>query len=260
MNKPIGIFDSGIGGLTVAREIIKTLPYEDIIYFGDTARVPYGSKSKETITRFSKEIVDFLLGKKVKLIVVACNTASSNALPELESNYKDIPFVGVVKPSVKKALSLAKRVIGVIGTRATIESGIYSTVLGDRFKIVQKSCPLFVPLVEEGFINTPFTREITEFYLNPLQKENVDALILGCTHYPMLKNVIGDVLGEEVNLVDSAVEVATFVGELLDTEGTKNSRRTPTYSFYFSDIPQNLSKMVDRFLGRKVEIEKIFLG
>jgi glutamate racemase len=260
MNRPIGIFDSGIGGLTVVREIIKTLPYEDIIYFGDTARVPYGSKSKETIIRFSKEIVEFLLYREVKLIVVACNTASSNALTELKTIYNGVPFVGVIKPGVEKALSIAKGVIGVIGTRATIESSIYSAALGNRFKIVQKPCPLFVPLVEEGLIETPFTREIVEFYLNPLKKKNVDALILGCTHYPMLKSVIHDVMGDKVNLVDSAVEVARFVGKLLDEDSMKNGKKTPKYGFYFSDIPENLSKTVEKFWGRKVELKKAYLG
>ncbi|OYD16252.1 glutamate racemase [candidate division WOR-3 bacterium JGI_Cruoil_03_44_89] len=260
MNRPIGIFDSGIGGLTVVKEIIKTLPYEDIIYFGDTARVPYGSKSRETIIRFSREIVEFLLERGVKVIVVACNTASSNALPELESLYNGTPFVGVIKPGVKRALSLARSVIGVIGTRATIESGIYSTALGDEFKIVQKPCSLFVPLVEEGLIETPFTMEIAKFYLNPLKKEHVDTLILGCTHYPMLKTVIHEVMGEGVDLVDSAVEVARFVGGLLDKGGTRNGRRIPDYSFYFSDMPGNLSEIVERFLGRSVELKNVYLG
>lgn len=260
MNKPIGIFDSGIGGLTVVEEIIRTVPYEDIIYFGDTARVPYGSKSKETIIRFSKEIVEFLLEKEVKLIIVACNTASSNALPELQSIYNNIPFVGVVKPGVERALLLSKGVIGVIGTRATIESNLYSIALGDRFKIVQKACPLFVPLVEEGLTETPFAREIAEFYLNSLKKEYVDTLVLGCTHYPMLKIIIGDVMGDKINLVDSAVEVARFTGELLDKNCIKNKKRTPKYSFYFSDVPENLNNTVERFLGRKVQLKRVYLG
>ncbi|MCK4256993.1 glutamate racemase [candidate division WOR-3 bacterium] len=259
MTKPIGIFDSGIGGLTVAREIITTLPNEDVIYFGDTARVPYGSKSKETITRFSKEIVEFLLEKGVKLIVVACNTASSNALSELKSVYKNIPFVGVINPGVKKALSVANRVIGIIGTKATIGSGIYSTALGDRYMVIQKACPLLVPIVEEDLVEKPFTEKIVEFYLHSLKRERVDTLILGCTHYPMLKSVIQNAMGSEVKLVDSAVEVARFVRILLNKKDIKNDSRTPKYNFYFSDITGNQNTLVERFLGRKVELSKITL-
>jgi len=256
MNKPIGIFDSGVGGLTVAREIMKALPYEDIIYLGDTARVPYGSKSKETIIRFSKEIVEFLTEREVKLIVVACNSASSNALLEIEKIYNNIPFVGVIRPGIDKALSLAKKVIGVIGTRATIESGIYSTALGAKFRVVQKPCPLFVPIVEEWLLDRPFTREIVEFYLKEQRKERVDTLILACTHYPLLKPVISDVMGEEVGIVDSAVEVARFVKMLLDKNGMRNKKRRPQYTFYFSDVPWFIDDMVERLLGRKVEIRK----
>ncbi len=260
MNEPIGIFDSGIGGLTVAKELIRALPYEDIIYFGDTARVPYGSKSKDTIIRFSKEIVEFLLKKNVKLIVIACNTASSNALNSLKAKYREIPFVGVIKPAAERALLLARKTIGVIGTRATIESGIYSTILGKRFKITQKSCPLFVPLVEEGLTDEIFTKEIAKFYLDDLKKENIDTLILGCTHYPILKPIIRETMGEEVNLVDSAVETAKFVSKLLREKGKENFKRKPQYVFYFSDIANSMSETVERFLGRKVKIKKTILG
>ncbi len=257
MNESIGIFDSGIGGLTVAREIIKELPNEDIIYFGDTARVPYGSKSKDTITRFSREIVEFLLEKRVKLIVVACNTASSNALPELEDYYSDIPFVGVIKPAVDKALSLARAVIGVIGTNATINSDVYLNALGQKFTIVQKACPLLVPIAEEGLGEKSFTREIVEFYLNPFKRRDVDTLILGCTHYPILKDVIGDVMGPKVNLIDSAIEVARYVRVLLNKNGLESAQRIPKHQFFFSDITGNQVDLVERFLGRKEELKSV---
>lgn len=259
MNKPIGIFDSGIGGLTVTREIVENLPNEDITYFGDTARVPYGSKSKETITRFSKEIVEFLLEKKVKLIVVACNTASTNALPELEKVYSNIPFVGVIQPAVDRALSIAKRVIGVIGTKATIESDVYPNTLGKRFKVVQKGCPLLVPIAEEGLFDKSFTKDIIDYYLKSLKREKVDTLILGCTHYPILKDLIGDVMGPGVNLVDSAIEVAKYVRELLAKNRIEARNRLPRYHFYFSDITRSQNKLVEKFFGRKVKLYKITL-
>lgn len=239
---PIGVFDSGVGGLTVAREIIRQIPNEKIVYFGDTARVPYGSKSPETVTRYSEQIVRFLRSFQVKTIVVACNTASACALDTLEKDI-DIPIIDVVKPGAKAAWEVTKNGrVGVIGTEATIGSQIYTQyiqALNKNVTVYGKACPLFVPLVEEGLLEDPVTDEIARRYLTELIDINIDTLILGCTHYPLIRSTLGRIMGDKVALVNPAYETARELKEmlaeldLLDQEPPElGSNR---YQFYVSD-------------------------
>ena len=239
---PIGVFDSGVGGLTVAREIMRQIPNERLIYFGDTARVPYGSKSKETVTKYSKQIVRFLKEQKVKAIVVACNTASAYALEELEKE-SPIPIIGVVKPGAKAASDVTRNgKIGVIATEATISSGIYNeyiTKLNKDVTIYGKACPLFVPLVEEGLLEDPVTDEIARRYLTELIDLDIDTLILGCTHYPLIRSTLGRIMGEDVSLVNPAYETALELRELLKERNLLNDRHPVLgenqYQFFVSD-------------------------
>jgi len=258
-NDPIGIFDSGLGGLTVVKEVIKKLPNENVVYFGDTARVPYGSKSKKTVTRFSIENTEFLLKFRAKVIVVACNTSSSLSLNALRARFK-VPIIGVIAPGVKRAIEVTKNDrIGVIGTKATIKSGSYIKELkrqdGNK-KCTAESCPLFVPLVEEKWINDKVTRMVAGKYLRPLKKSGVDTLILGCTHYPLLKSVIKKVAGSGVRLVDSAEAVAKEVRELLEKKALLKKNRGAKYKFFVSDEPTNFKIIGERFLGRKIAFIK----
>ncbi|MBD8972846.1 MAG: glutamate racemase [Clostridiales bacterium] len=239
MNNPIGVFDSGVGGLTVAREIMRQLPGEDLVYFGDTARVPYGSKSKNTVLKYSRQIVRFLRTKDVKAIVVACNTASALALDDIAAEI-DIPIIGVVKPGAKMAVETTKTGnVGVIGTESTIKSGIYNDYireLNPDITVVSKACPLFVPLVEEGLIEDRVTDDIVARYLQEMKEYRVDALVLGCTHYPLIRNTIKRFMGESVHLVNPAFETAKSLKELLIEQGILNtSRRKPEYEYYVSD-------------------------
>jgi len=239
---PIGVFDSGVGGLTVAREIMRQIPNEKIVYFGDTARVPYGSKSKETVTRFSRQIVRFLQTHQVKTIVVACNTASAYALEDLEKEI-DIPIIGVVKPGAKAASAATRNgKIGVIATEATIGSHIYSHYvkkINPEVTIYGKACPLFVPLVEEGLWEDPVTDEIAKRYLNELIDIDIDTLILGCTHYPLIRSTVARVMGENVTLVNPAFETAKELREMLEKKGLLNEEPIKLgenkYQFYVSD-------------------------
>lgn len=241
-NAPIGVFDSGVGGLTVAREIMRQIPNEKIVYFGDTARVPYGSKSKETVTRYSRQIVRFLQAQQVKAIVVACNTASAYALDEIEKEV-DIPMIGVVKPGAKVAAeTTVNGKIGVIGTEGTIGSSIYSRYIKEinpKVSVVGKACPLFVPLVEEGLLQDPVTDEIAKRYLAELIDIGIDTLILGCTHYPLIRSTLGRIVGEKVNLVNPAYETARELKELLVAENVLNDEETKLgdnkYRFFVSD-------------------------
>lgn len=262
MDKPIGIFDSGIGGLTVVKEVIKLLPHENIVYFGDTARVPYGIKSKETIIKFSLENTLFLLQKDVKMIVVACNTSSSLALPIIRKHFK-IPIIGVIMPGAKEAVYATKNgKIGVIGTRATINSGAYEEEikrLDSGIKVYSQSCPMFVPIVEEGWMNDGIARKVAEKYLSPLKAKGIDTLILGCTHYPLLKRKIQEIVGYSVKLIDSAQQVAVEVKQVLSQEGLlNNARRSATREYFVSDevaIFKNVAKM---FLGSELkEVKKV---
>ena len=214
----IGVFDSGVGGLTVMREIMRQIPNEKIIYFGDTARVPYGSKSQDTVTRYSEQIVRFLKTFRIKTIVVACNTASAYALDILE-NSSDIPIIGVVRPGAKAAAEATRNGrIGVIATEATIHSDIYARYiqeLNQNVTIYGKACPLFVPLVEEGLLEDPVTDEIARRYLTELIDIDIDTLILGCTHYPLIRSTLGKIMGKNVRLVNPAYETARELKEML---------------------------------------------
>jgi len=256
----IGVFDSGLGGLTVVKEIMKVLPYEDIVYFGDTARVPYGTKSREAITHFSQQNAQVLLKFRVKMIVVACNSCSSYALEKLKKNFS-VPIVGVILPGVKKALAKTKnRKIGVIATKATIHSEAYTkqiNKLNPAVNVTAQACPLFVPLAEEGWFQYKETFLIAQKYLRAIIKSKSDTLILGCTHYPLLKNVLKRVVGEKVCLIDSAREVAWEVKELLTKiKALRHPARRPRYQFLISDEPQQFQKLAKRFLGREIESVK----
>ncbi|OGX11578.1 MAG: glutamate racemase [Omnitrophica WOR_2 bacterium GWB2_45_9] len=255
MSRAIGVFDSGVGGLTVVRELIRQLPGESIIYFGDTARVPYGIKSKETVIRFSIENILFLLKQEVKLICIACNTVSSIALPVIRGHFR-VPMVGVISPGAREAVYATKnKRVGVIGTKATIASGAYEReikALDERIKIISCACPLFVPFVEEGWLHQRAVLEVAGVYLEPMKKAGVDTLILGCTHYPLLKSVIKKVMGPGVTLIDSAKQVATEVKQMLSAEGLLEANPKPARSFYVSDGPAWFSGLARRFLGHPV--------
>jgi glutamate racemase len=253
---PIGIFDSGVGGLTVAKKIFQLLPKEDVIYFGDTARYPYGPRSEESVKRFSAQNMNFLLSQKVKCVVVACNTASALALNDLEKNYS-VPMIGVVKPG---AFAAAKATIngkiGVIGTLGTISSGAYEKAIhriDSRKRVYSVPCPLFVALAEEGYINKKATYLIAQEYLEPLIKKRVDTLVLGCTHYPLLKRPISKIMGKEVKLIDSAEETAREVKKVLTEEGLLKKPNNASFRrFYVSDIPDRFVEVGERFLKDKI--------
>ena len=252
---PVGVFDSGIGGLTVAREIMRQLPNEKIIYFGDTARVPYGSKSKDTVTRYSRQIVRFLRTQQVKAIVVACNTASAYALDEIEKE-TDIPMVDVVKPGAKTAVETTRNgQIGVIGTEGTIGSGIYTRYIQDMnpdIRVRGKACPLFVPLVEEGLWQDPVTDEIARRYLGEMIDIGIDTLILGCTHYPLIRSTVGKIMGEQVTLVNPAYETARALKRLLEAEDIQNKEEPglgeDRYRFYVSDAAEKFKRFANSII------------
>ncbi len=253
MDKPIGIFDSGIGGLTVVKEIIKLLPHENIVYFGDTARVPYGIKSKDTIIKFSLENTLLLLQRDVKMIVVACNTSSSLALPVIRKHFK-IPILGVIMPGAKEAVYATKnKRVGVIGTRATINSRAYEEEiarLDSDVKVFSQACPMFVPIVEEGWGNDGIAKTVARKYLLPLKAKGIDVLILGCTHYPLLKARIAEIMGKSVTLIDSAQQVAVEVKQVLSQGGILNKRGGRARREYLvSDEVAIFKNIAKRFLG-----------
>jgi glutamate racemase len=261
---PIGVFDSGIGGLTVVKELIHQLPDESIIYFGDTARVPYGPKSPDTVLRYSREITGWLGEQGVKAIVVACNTATAHALPALRQELA-IPVVGVVEPGARAAVQASEsRSIGVIGTMGTINSGAYERAiraLDPEATITTKACPLFVPFVEEGWLDHEATRLVAEEYLSPMAQANVDALVLGCTHYPLLKPLIGKVLGRKVRLIDSAEQTAAETRRVLEARELVAQGSAPRYRFVASDAPEQFLRLGQRFLGDAIErVETLTLG
>ncbi len=252
MNAPIGVFDSGIGGLTVMKEIMRQLPNESIIYFGDTARVPYGSKSKSTVLKYSRQIVRFLMTKEVKAIVVACNTASALALDEIRTEI-EIPIIGVVEPGAVMAAKMTEtNNIGIIGTESTIKSGIYNECLrkiNPEITVVSKACPLFVPLVEEGLWDDRVTEDIASRYLHEIKEYDIDSLILGCTHYPLLRRMIGREMGEEVKLVNPAYETAKSLKRLLDDCGILNDGNgKATYDYCVSDGVEKFISFADNVL------------
>lgn len=254
--KPIGVFDSGIGGLTVVKRLSSVLPNEHIVYFGDTARVPYGSKSNATVIEYSIQDTNFLLNKNVKLVVVACNTASSIALPELQNKFQ-VPIIGVIHPGAQMAVNeTSSGKIGVIGTRATINNQAYLKAiknLNKKIEVIEKACPLFVPLAEEGWTHHQATREIAEEYLKELRQKKIDTLVLGCTHYPILSDVIQEVIGKNVKLIDSGIATAEVVRNEIHRLGLETTHKEhPNLDLYVSDIPNKFREVAELFLGRKV--------
>lgn len=253
--RPIGIFDSGFGGLTVAKEIMSHLTNEKVIYFGDTARVPYGSKSKETVIKYSNQIIRFLLTKDVKAIVIACGTASSTALEAVRQNF-DIPIIGIVQPA---ALSAVKETInqriGVIATEGTVRSQSYDEVIREHSKEIEvfsTACPLFVPLVEEGWVDDEVTTIIAKRYLNEFLYKDIDALILGCTHYPLLTDTIGSIMGPKVKLINPANETALVLEDLLRNNDLMHPGQMPEHEFYVSDLANKFEAFAKIILKRPI--------
>ncbi len=257
----IGVFDSGVGGLTVAAALRRRLPRESILYLGDTARLPYGSKSPDTVTRYTLRNIEFLMERGVKAVVVACNTASALALPRLVSDlHLEIPTWGVIEPGARKAVSVSRGRIGIIATEATIRSDAYPRALRalrPDLEILSQPCPLFVPLVEEGWHDDPITEEIAERYLRPLLDAGVDTLVLGCTHYPLLVPVLRRVAGPDVTLVDSAEAVAEVVAAGLAEEGIEASppSKPPEHHVCVTDAGEKFHQLAGRILGEDVTLE-----
>lgn len=250
---PIGIFDSGIGGLTVVRAVKELLPNESIIYFGDTGRVPYGNKSKSTITEYSLQITRFLEEKGVKMIVIACNTATAHALEDVVRHTK-LPVVGVVEPGARAAIKKTKsKRIGVIGTQGTINSKAYNHAIGvldPTAEVFGQACPLFVPLAEEGWFDHPATRLIIREYLKPLEIKHIDTLVMGCTHYPLLRSAIERELFDSIAIVDSAEEIASEVKKVLKEHSIlTTSKEKPAYSYFVSDLNYRFKELGQSFLG-----------
>lgn len=262
-NAPIGVFDSGVGGLTVAREIMRQIPNERIVYFGDTARVPYGSKSKDNIIKFSRQIIRFLQTENVKAIVIACNTASALALDEMQQEF-DLPILGVVKPGAKVAVeTTVNKRIGLIGTEANIRSGVYTRYiksLDDEAKVFEKACPLFVPLVEEGWLHDDITLQVASRYLEELKEKDIDTLIMGCTHYPLIRSTIRKVMGVKVNLVNPAYETAIELKNLLERDNLANKcdvdSPSSMYRFYVSDAEEKFKLFANSILPFDITMTK----
>ena len=253
--RPIGVFDSGLGGLTAVREIFRQLPQESVIYFGDTARLPYGNKSRETVTRFSLEITSFLVRRNVKCVVVACNTASSHALEALKARW-EVPVIGVIEPAARAAVAVSPHGrIGVVGTLATVGSQAYAqelTRLAAGSAVLQRACPLFVPLVEEGWLDHPVTRMVADEYLAELKEANLESLILGCTHYPLLAPMLADIMGPAVTLIDSGAEAARATAAILAERGQLADGKAAKHQFFLSDEPRRRSfaRVAESFLAR----------
>ncbi len=264
-DRPIGIFDSGIGGLTVLKEMIRITPDEKTIYLGDTARVPYGIRSPETVIRYSFENTRFLVSKEIKLMVVACNTASSVGLDAIKRKVS-IPVIGVIEPGAKAAVKATlNEKVGVIGTQATISSSSYTKAihaLDGSIEVFGLACPLFVPLVEEGWTEGAITTLVAEKYLEGLKDKGIDTVVLGCTHYPLLKKVIAEVMGEGVRLIDSAIETACEIKETLKTLGLgREGKGDSSREFFVTDSTERFLKVSEKFLGQKIEnIRKIEVG
>jgi glutamate racemase len=254
--KPIGVFDSGIGGLTVVRALLRELPNENIVYFGDTARVPYGPKSPQVVREYAAQDVDFLLAKDIKMVVIACNTVSAVALDVVQKRAR-MPVVGVIVPGAGAAVAATqKRRIGVIGTIATVNSNAYTNAVRQLDKQVQvfsRACPLFVPLAEEGWIDHKVTELVAKEYLFPFKLEKIDTLILGCTHYPVLRNAIRSAVDPAVALIDSGSATAAEVSRVLDENRLRNpSAQQPNLQFFVSDFPSKFTEIGERFLGQKM--------
>lgn len=264
-NRPIGIFDSGVGGLTVVKEVIRELPFEETIYFGDTARVPYGTKSKETVTKFSSQIIRFLKSKDVKAVIIACNTVSSNCYEELKEEFSELPIIEVVGPGVESCVKTTKNnIVGIIGTEATVRSGAYEKRIKEikpEIEVYSKACPLFVQLAEEGWTNNEVTKKTAEIYLKELVERGIDSIILGCTHYPLLKACIGETVGENVKIVNPAAVTAKRMKKYLQTNNMLNDGNTEKHTFYVSDNSEKFSTICsvtlkNKYNAVKVDIEK----
>lgn len=259
----IGVFDSGLGGLTVVKELLVRIPQYKILYFGDTARTPYGTKSAETVGRYALENTRFLLSKGAKIIVVACHTVSSTSMALLKETFPEVPFFEVVTPSFKKALRLTKnKKIGLIGTRTTVASGIYQRLFAEsdpEIKLYTNPAPLLVPLIEEGWLKKPETRSIVKKYLIPLKMKGIDTLILGCTHYPLLKKVIGEKVGRRVRLVDPSEEVAEEVANYISSSypDRENLEKNGDPVIWVSDLTPNFEKIAQMFLNRVLQLQRI---
>jgi glutamate racemase len=253
---PIGIFDSGVGGLTVARAVMERLPGESIVYFGDTARVPYGVKSADTVSRYAAEITKFLLAREVKLLIVACNTMAALAL-EAITELSPVPVLEVIGTGAKLAMSRTRnKRLGVIATPATVQSQAYVQAIKGRDPdsfVASKACPLFVPLVEEGWLDHPVTRLVAQEYLAPLLTQNLDTIVLGCTHYPLLKPLLREVVGLDVALLDSAEAVSEAAANVLEDLGLKNPGHAPCHQFHVTDMPMRFREIGERFLGRGLD-------
>lgn len=260
-NRSIGIFDSGIGGLTVVKEIIKLLPDENLIYLGDTARVPYGTKSKSTIIKYAESNANFLLSKGIKILIIACNTASAYSLDALR-NKLSIPVMGVIEPGARKAARLTSAgKVGVIGTQSTIRSGAYSRALlniNSDLEIFQAPCPLFVPFAEEGWHDSDILLQVAQKYLSDMVLRGIDVLILGCTHYPLLKTAIKKVVGQDVTLIDSAEETANELLSIVTSDGTGGSGKKETIrDFYLTDVSETFIDISGKFLGKEISEIKV---
>jgi glutamate racemase len=260
-NRPIGVFDSGLGGLTVLKEIIKVLPNENIVYFGDTARVPYGPRSKETIMEYTFQAINFLISKNVKAIVIACNTATARCLKEANEKY-NIPIIGVIEAGARTAsYSTKNKIVGVIGTEGTVNSKAYDKEIkkiDNEIKIVSKACPLFVPIIEEGWADTEVAHLTAKEYLKELLEQDIDSLVLGCTHYPILKKTIGDIVGEKIKLVNPAKETAKDLSIILEQQNILRDNTDATYEYYVSDIPEKFISIGQQFIKRDMDdVEKI---
>jgi len=261
--RPIGVFDSGIGGLTVVRALMERLPFERIVYFGDTARVPYGIKSVATIEHFTAQITDFLLQQDVKMLIIACNTMAAVAADVVRRRAGSIPVIDVIEAGARAAVSTSqRRGIAVIGTPTTVNSNAYARrmhELDPGVRVYSHACPLFVPLVEEGWLDHPVTRLTAREYLKPVLAEEIDSLVLGCTHYPLLKPLLKEVVGPGVRLVDSALTTAELAAASLQALGIANTARAPAaYRFVVTDVPLRFQTMGERFLGRSLgAVEKV---
>ena len=254
--RPVGVFDSGIGGLTVVREIYRQLPGESVLYFGDTARVPYGPKSPDTVRRYSREIASFLLAEDVKAIVIACNTATAHALASLRHS-TSVPVIGVVEPGARAAVRATNGHVGVIGTSGTIRSGAYERAIhaiDPAVRVSSRACPMLVPLVEEGWLEHGVTRQVADEYLAPLLEAGVDTVVLGCTHYPLLKPLLCRAVGAGVQLIDSAAETAAELAGVLSSAGLRApDGAEPRHRFVASDEPLQFLQLGQRFLGGTIE-------
>ncbi len=261
---PIGVFDSGVGGLTVVRALMDRLPFENIIYFGDTARVPYGVKSVATIEYFTQQIADFLLKQQVKMLIIACNTMAAVAADKVRAA-SPVPVLDVIEAGARHAASVSRSGgVGVIGTPATINSNAYARAihqLNPEFRVYSQACPLFVPLVEEGWLDHPVTRLTAQEYLKPVFVESIDTLVLGCTHYPLLKPLLLDVVGSRMQLVDSALSIADQTAAILKEKGLANPvHAVPDCTYYVTDLPVKFQTIGERFLGRSLNrLERVTL-